>query len=271
MLFFAAATNTTGSYVADEDIMFGAATSSTQEWVIHASSNNQATNTVTSRGRSATACIRGMISGAPATIDFEADFTSMNSDRFTVNVSNGPTNALTIHYLALGGTDITNAKAGRSRSPRPALWRSRIRVPAGRVHFAHNWPDSGSYRFSLGATDGTNAKMLHYGQISGSATVQSSTSKKPGSYFTGSPRRSAPHGHRVRLLDATGFTLGGGTPDYPAAATRLLPGDRGGQWAAGVDTEGTSAAAKTPRSASPRRAAVVRHERTDPNHLLEHG
>ena len=172
------------------------------------------------RGRSATACIRGMINGAPATIDFDADFTSFNADGFTVNVSNGPPTPSRSTIWRLGGTDITNAKAGTITIPTTgSLAFTDPGFQPDMVLFAHTWPDGASYRFSLGATDGTNAKMLHYGQISGSATVQSSTLQKTGSYFTGATAAFGPDMDIGFVsLDATGFTFGGGTPDYPAAA-----------------------------------------------------
>jgi hypothetical protein len=247
VIFFGAHTNTTGSYVADHDLMLGCATSSTQEWVIQYSSNNQAANTVGSRGRSTSACIRGQINGASATIDFEADFTSMNSDGFTVNVSNGPTNALTIHYLALGGTDITNAKAGSFTIPTSGTPFS-ITDPGFQPDmalFAHSYADAANPKFTIGAATGSsNAFTTHISENSGSATVQAAATQRPNVLtfaLTNSVSINADIGFSA--FTATGFDLTG--VDFPVAAeTGFYLAIEGGQWVCGRDTEGTAAAAK---------------------------
>jgi hypothetical protein len=247
VIFWGAHTNTTGSYVADHDLMLGCATSSSQEWVIQYSSNNQASNTVGSRGRSTTACIRGQINGASATIDFEADFTSFNSDGFTVNVSNGPTNALTIHYLALGGSDITNAKAGSFTIPTSGTPFS-ITDPGFQPDmalFAHSYADAANPKFTIGAATGSSSAFTtHISENSGSATVQAAATQRPNVLsfaLTNSVSINADIGFSA--FTATGFDLTG--IDFPVATeTGFYLAIEGGQWAVGRDTEGTASGAR---------------------------
>ena len=246
VIFFSSLTQTTGSYVVDEDLMLGCATSSSQEWVIHATGNNQVTSTLNARGRSTTACIRGQINGS-ATIDFEADFTTFTADGFTVNLSNSPTNAIAIHYLAIGGSDITNAKAGTITLTTAAGAQS-FTDPGFQpdmVLFGHSWADAVNLKFNIGAATGSGSAFYAMRtDNNGGATVQSARCQRAGA-LVGAISSSVAINFDFAF---TGFTASGfdlSATDAPAGNTDAnYLAIKGGQWKCGVDHEGTSAAAK---------------------------
>jgi hypothetical protein len=246
VIFFSALTDTTGAYVQDQDVMLGCATSSSQEWVIHGSSNHQAATTLSARGKSATACIRGQINGATA-IDFEADFTSFNSDGFTVNLSNSPSAAVSIHYLAIGGSDVTNAKAGTFTIPTSG---SPISVTdpgfqADFALFAHTFADAANLKFTMGAATSSSTDFTsHISDNTGSTTVQAARAQRGGALVS-SLTNSVAINFDVAFsaFTATGFDLT--ISDFPAATeTAYYLAIEGGQWAVGLETEGTTAAAR---------------------------
>jgi hypothetical protein len=110
-IMFWATSQTAAGYAAVASIMFGCATASSYQWAVAAYADDNAA-TVNTGGYMATdSCIRILASGAP-TMDAAASFTSFDGDGFTLNWSDAAPSAFIIHYLALGGTDITNAKAG---------------------------------------------------------------------------------------------------------------------------------------------------------------
>ena len=104
-------TKQTAAGIADDQYQYiGAATSSTQEWCFSIFRDDNVTTTDVKLYQSLAECVRVWNTSAP-TYAVVADFVSMNSDGFTVNFST-VTSGVIIHYLALGGSDITNAKAG---------------------------------------------------------------------------------------------------------------------------------------------------------------
>jgi hypothetical protein len=94
---------------------FGCATSATQEWVLSNWSANAAATTDTSRRNTLAGSIMFLSDGA-ATVEAEASMVSLDSDGFTINWSNAPASAWLMHYLCIGGTTITSAKAGAFNS-----------------------------------------------------------------------------------------------------------------------------------------------------------
>jgi len=89
----------------------GAATSSTQRWANAIAADDAAATSNAGRRSSSTKCLVILASGAP-TVNGECDFVSWDSDGFTINWTDAPAGAYLIHYYVLGGTDITDAKAG---------------------------------------------------------------------------------------------------------------------------------------------------------------
>jgi hypothetical protein len=92
-------------------INFGAATSSSDQGWCAYSSDDTPTTMNTGRYQRTDSCIGHIDSGTP-TLQGYATFTSMNSDGFTVTWTDALTVAWDIHYLAIGGSDLTAAKVG---------------------------------------------------------------------------------------------------------------------------------------------------------------
>jgi hypothetical protein len=88
----------------------GAATSSTDEWgeACIAQHNQTTTQTVSRRG---TTFLFGI--DTAGTINVQGSFTSFDADGFTFNITTSNAQAYRIGYIALGGADITGAKATR--------------------------------------------------------------------------------------------------------------------------------------------------------------
>ena len=63
-----------------------------------------------SRGMNTTAILKGYSDGG-GTVDFEADVITFDSEQFILDWANAPSTALIVCYLALGGSDITAARA----------------------------------------------------------------------------------------------------------------------------------------------------------------
>lgn len=110
ILFYPTKRTATGIGV-DGFSSFGAAISSVARFAVHGSSEDGANPSACSRRGTDAACITFLIEGTINT-DYEADFVSMDADGFTIDITNAPTAAYQIGYLALGGSDITNVAIG---------------------------------------------------------------------------------------------------------------------------------------------------------------
>lgn len=97
--------------VANYHQMFGAAASSSQEFVMYANSINGQTTSDSMNILLTNACIVAYDPpGGSGAVDYQADFVSMDSGGFTINISNAPGVGYIVGYLALGGSDIENVK-----------------------------------------------------------------------------------------------------------------------------------------------------------------
>ena len=88
----------------------GAATATTQRWAITTNDIDAAAAQDAATAKTATGCLLS-VSSAGA-IDGKADLASFDSGGFTLSVSDAFPRDQRVHYLALGGADLTNAKAG---------------------------------------------------------------------------------------------------------------------------------------------------------------
>lgn len=92
---------------------FGWAISASQERSMCWYSQNGQSTSYARRGWSDTYCIHCYQVGTSATLSFAANFVSMDSDGFTINIATAPPSGYRIEYLALGGSDITNLDEDR--------------------------------------------------------------------------------------------------------------------------------------------------------------
>lgn len=97
---------------ADFHEMIGAASASSQ-WVMYANSLNAAATSDTVNNFQTGKCIISFTpAGGSGAEDYAADLVTMNTDGFTLNVSNAPSSGYKVGYMALGGSDITAVKVG---------------------------------------------------------------------------------------------------------------------------------------------------------------
>jgi hypothetical protein len=106
----------------DLEFFIGAATAATERWTCWYESKDAAATSNASRRFDDTKClaIYDANNGSP-TANGEADFVSFgtgaDAGKFTINWSDAPASAWIIHYLFLGGADLTNAKCGTFTCP----------------------------------------------------------------------------------------------------------------------------------------------------------
>jgi hypothetical protein len=87
----------------DMPYYLGMATSSTARGVVDVQDDYSAAGTAAA---TSTQCIRNR--NAAGTVQFAADFVSMDADGFTVNFATANATAYVVNYIALGGADLTN-------------------------------------------------------------------------------------------------------------------------------------------------------------------
>jgi hypothetical protein len=90
-----------------------------QQWAVSYAADNAAASSNEGASTSTAACIDilSVGSGAAGGHTGTAAVTAMGSDGFTLNWTDAATSAWIIHYLAIGGTDITACAAGSFNSP----------------------------------------------------------------------------------------------------------------------------------------------------------
>jgi hypothetical protein len=113
VMFWGTRQTSTG-YAAGIQFFQGVATGASEQWAHAAASDDAAANANAGRTLDTAACILGSSNGTP-TADLVAALTTFDVDGFTINISNAPTGAYIVHYLALGGASFT-AKAGTINS-----------------------------------------------------------------------------------------------------------------------------------------------------------
>jgi len=89
---------------------FGAATATTERWACTSNDIDAAAAQDASTAKTATGCLLSV--SAAGAVDGKADLASLDSGGFTLSVSDAFPRDQRVHYLALGGADLTNAKAG---------------------------------------------------------------------------------------------------------------------------------------------------------------
>ena len=105
-VLFIWSTPASGGWDINSEFSFGFAASSSQYGHFCSAGTDAVSPSQEQRRMASAAC--GWISGA-GTFEAESTLTSFDSDGFTLNWSTVDPWGITYHYLALGGTDITNA------------------------------------------------------------------------------------------------------------------------------------------------------------------
>ncbi len=111
LVMFFPTRNTADGIVAHAMLGFGAAISSSERFDAQVT-NEDGQGSADAIGHMATLkCLSAHVYGTNNVV-YDADFTSMDTGAFTIDVVNPDTGAFRVGYLALGGTDLTNVKIG---------------------------------------------------------------------------------------------------------------------------------------------------------------
>ena len=82
-----------------------------QQWCNYIFDVDAAGSSDTARGASATAIMRGFSASTP-TVDFSAALVSLGTAQFVLDWTDVPASLIKVHYVALGGSDVTDAMVG---------------------------------------------------------------------------------------------------------------------------------------------------------------
>lgn len=215
VLIFWAVQLTAAGYGAGLSMSYGCATSSTARWAMTHYSLDAAATSDTARGQTSSGVIR-LFSDATPTQESKADLVSFDSDGFTINWSDAPASAWLIHYLALGGSDITNAKAGVFNGPAavgnqavtdPGFTPNVVLIGDSQVNPAST--DGANGQFNLGAFTSTAQVSTSWRDRDARATMWSASSQRSDraiTTFAGTSDALADEATFVSF-DASGFTL----------------------------------------------------------------
>lgn len=118
LILWTAGGTTANTWRANPVASIGIMTSATDEWAVGASMGPD-TGAVTQSTTAFTSKALAIVGVNDATIA-ECDLTSMDADGFTLSWTTNDAYAQAVHYLALGGPDLTNAKTVRWQAPATA-------------------------------------------------------------------------------------------------------------------------------------------------------
>lgn len=81
-----------------------------QGYLLHYDLDGNGTSDI-ARGINTTAALKGLTASTPV-VDYEMDVTTFSATQFVTTWTDAPTSAIKVHYMALGGSDITAARVG---------------------------------------------------------------------------------------------------------------------------------------------------------------
>lgn len=107
VFFYGVQTTAAATFTALRSQWFGA-TDGTRSWCVAWASDDAAGSSNCGFASYSTPLV--ISSDGTPTVDGVASIVSLDADGFTINWSNAPTSAVIVHYLALGGSDLTNVR-----------------------------------------------------------------------------------------------------------------------------------------------------------------
>lgn len=228
-------------------LSWGVATGASNEWAVNGSSDNGAANGQTQQtARADRICIINNTSG---TTVLAVEFTSMDSDGFTINViTNTAASAYLLQYFCIGGTDITNATAGTVDLTTSGATQAVTGLgfqPDGML-FGNiggtTWPFTGAHLiFGLGAASGNSEQAASEWFDRDGNTNMSGNSWQRSDAIALESTTANVEIMRTSLasFDSDGFTVG--KDDLPGATQALgYLALKGGQFHVGVETSVTT-------------------------------
>jgi hypothetical protein len=234
----------TGASANDQSMSFGVGISPSSRRAISAYCNQSSDPSVCkSRNNNALALL--VVQGSTPTIVGTFDFTSQDADGFTLKVGTQFSASITVFYLALGGTDITNVGLATVSQPATNIdfsdttlgFKPDFLMIFSTIATSDN-SNTGNAVMCIGFTDGTNASLTAINSSDGAATSATGTYIRAaasqleiysnGSTGTGSPTQRS----SFKSFDTNGFTLT--SVETTASATLIYAlGIKGGRWHAG--------------------------------------
>lgn len=235
----------------------GCATSPTQRWTVAVEADDATANADTGSTVASTSCLRLIVTdtseGASHTLDAELDLQSIDSDGFTVVWDDFPASAVLVHYFAIGGSDITNAKAGvvgtvagtGSESYTDPGFQPDIILLAGTRGIAPDLSEHAMFNLGAARTSSEEAvfsfKSIDAATVSTCLRFQVTTACMMGwASGTGTAEDM--------LADFTSFDANGWTVNYSNSFSTAISvcylALKGGQYKVGVETAATSVTTK---------------------------
>lgn len=243
VLFFFSPNSSDGASV-DWQHLIGAGISSSSRRAFCTSSNDGAATTATSAFMRADGCIDQFADGALSVSLGRADFVSQDADGFTLNWVAAPGSG-TICYLALGGDDLTNVFLGTIVTPGSTGEEAYTGVgfqPDCTLIFGND-VSTGRHLACLGAAvSATERWSIAWNSETGQATSRTMSMERSDLCLSMVFNEATLVEADFVSHDADGFTLDfdkiSGSRDYFVLCLK------GGQYAAGVDTQKTSTGTK---------------------------
>lgn len=222
----------------------GFAISSTARRAVATRAEDAVTSSDTARAGYDSACVVVMAATTSA-IDGLLDFASFDSDGFTLTVDDQFTASYRIHYLALGGDDLTNTAVGSFSTAagtgdeaytgvgfQPDLLYL-ISINSNSV----NTVQGGSEMVIGAATDASNQAVWYGDSLASVATMDSMNYCRAGECYANGASGAMTIRASLSTMDADGFTLNFG--EVAAATTVFYLALAGGRYAVGDLTTAT--------------------------------
>lgn len=245
---------------------FGTATSSSERWAINGFATDGFADSNTEQSASATRCLFGRDQAAAALL--ELDFVSFDSDGFTVNVaavggSPGPF-AYIVQYLVLGGSDLTNVKAGTFDFGAASGSQSFTGVGFQADCFLFGniggttWPFDGDFELlSIGAATSLNQGACSYTDTHGVTTMDTSAYQRDDEIALEVNAADAEQMRASRTtIDADGLTVNRENAPFATQTVGYLA-MKGARFKVGKDTQKTSTGTKATTGVGFQPAAIV--------------
>ena len=264
IIFFLNQPNTVSTSGVHGYMSFGVATSSSNRRVIYWSQADNATPPSLACVQDDTKIIYCTDPPGLTTVNYHADFVSMDADGFTVNITNAPPDVYYVGYLAYGGSDLTNVATGQFQAPTATGNQSVTGVgfqPDAILLFGNGLtaaPPSSSTSlgsYSMGVADGSNEGCATFNSLSylGNPRAHRQASTSDSWLLLKGYAGVVSEKATFVSMDADGFTLNfttvnttgsyihyialKGTNDF-AVGNFQLNNATGGQTATGVGTRG---------------------------------
>lgn len=245
ILFFGTRQTATG-YATGMGIMFGFAGTSTQG-VASTSSGDNVSPTNPARATDTSVCIQSVAPGT-ASVDLQASLTSFDSDGFTLNWSVVSGGQFIVHYIALGGSDITGAfcGSGQAKTTTGTKAFTGVGFQPDFLLMVHQSTSAAATtqqlggRFGIGVATASGSGAAYIGETDSVATSDVVCFQNSGLAFAqGNPGASPSILASLSSFDADGFTLNYTTVSG-SAIWFLYIAIKGGQYNVVSDTQKSS-------------------------------